>query len=315
MRIVVLDGKTLNPGDLSWDPLRSFGEVIVHERTIHEETVARCESAEVVLTNKAVIDAPAITHLPDLRYVGVTATGYNTVDVSACRERGIVVTNVPAYGTASVAQMTWALILELCHHVGLHSDRVREGKWNESKDFAFWEKPLIELEGLTLGVIGFGNIGQRVAKLAHSFGMRVLAHSRREVQDTNVQNADLDRLLQQSDFVSLHCPLTPETKGLINRVSISRMKKGSFLVNTSRGGLIVEADLAEALRSGYIAGAAVDVLSVEPPTEDNPLFAAPNCIITPHIAWATRAARQRLMDVVVSNLDAWLKGNATNVVG
>ena len=315
MRIVVLDGKTLNPGDLSWDPLRAFGEVLVHERTILEETVARCEGAEVVLTNKAVIDAPVIAQLPELRYVGVTATGYNTVDINACLERGIVVTNVPAYGTASVAQMTWALILELCHHVGLHSDRVREGKWNESKDFAFWEKPLIELEGLTLGVIGFGNIGQSVAHLAHAFGMRVLAHSRREVQDPNVQNADLDSLLQVSDLVSLHCPLSPETKGLINLDSISRMKKGSFLINTSRGGLIVEADLAEALRSGYIAGAAVDVLSVEPPTEENPLLTAPNCIITPHIAWATRAARQRLMDVVVSNLDAWIKGSPTNVVG
>ncbi len=314
MQIVVLDGNTLNPGDLSWALLQTLGDVKVHDRSTPEETVERCQSAQAVITNKALLSRETLAQLPRLEYIGVTATGFNIVDVEACRERGITVTNVPAYSTMSVAQLVFAYILEHCHHVGLHSQAVRDGRWAASKDFAFWDRPLVELDGMTLGIVGFGSIGQQVAKLGQAFGMRVLVHSRTEKEFPGVQWVNLETLLQESDFTTLHCPLTDETKNLINWRTIRHMKDGAFLINTGRGPLINEADLADALNSNRLSGAGLDVLSVEPPPADNPLLSAQNTFITPHIAWATRAARVRLMIKTVENLKAWLDGQPQNVV-
>jgi glycerate dehydrogenase len=314
MKIVVLDGNTLNPGDLSWGSLQTLGAVNVFERSTPAETVERCQDAVAVLTNKAPLNREILTQLPRLKYVGVTATGHNIVDTEACRDLNITVCNVPAYGSMSVAQLVFAFILEHCHNVGLHSQLVREGQWANCKDFAFWSKPLIELDGLSLGIVGYGNIGRQVAKIGNAFGMRVLAYSRTQKPDPTVTWLDLDSLLQESDYISLHCPLTEETKGMINFRSLRRMKQGAFLINTGRGPLVVEGDLADALNEGHLSGAGLDVLSVEPPPETNPLLSAQNTFITPHIAWATRAARVRLMTVSVANLKAWLENEPQNVV-
>jgi len=316
MKIVILDGFTLNPGDLNWDGLKSLGDCEIYDRTSPDEVVKRAADAELVLTNKTVLTREQINRLPKLKYIGVLATGYNIVDVAAARERGVPVTNVPTYGTRSVAQMTFALLLELTQHVGHHAQTVNEGRWARSPDFCYWDYPLMELAGLTMGIVGFGRIGRTVADLAVAFGMKVLAHSRTVPQEKsqNIDFVDLSRLFRTADVVSLHCPLTTETKHLVNAERLSSMKPTAFLLNTSRGPLIDEPALAKALNSDQIAGAAVDVLEAEPPRADNPLFTAKNCLITPHIAWATRSARARLMATAVANAKAFLDGKLQNVV-
>jgi glycerate dehydrogenase len=317
MKIVVLDGHTLNPGDLGWDGLAALGECVVYDRTPPAQVQERATDAEVVLTNKTALTRDALVRLPRLRYVGVLATGYNVVDLEAARERGIVVTNVPAYSTRSVVQLTFALLLELTLHVGHHAETVREGKWARSADFAYWDFPLIELADRTMGIVGFGRIGRAVAGVAAAFGMQVCAHTPRRLLSppAEVEFVELDALFARSDVVSLHCPLTPQTRGLVNRERLAQMKPTAFLLNTGRGPLVDETALAEALSSGRIAGAGLDVLSVEPPPMDHPLLRAPHCIITPHIGWATRAARERLMAVAVANVQAFLRGTPQNVVG
>ena len=317
MKIVVLDGFTLNPGDLSWDKLFNLGEVVLHDRTPADKIKERSLNADVLITNKTPLTEETINDLPHLKYIGVLATGYNIVDTSAAKRRNIIVTNVPSYSTMSVAQLTFALLLELCHHVQKHSDSVMEGKWAESVDFCNWDFPLIELSGKTLGIIGFGNIGKKVADIATVFGMNIIAASRHETDQSERKNfrwAEINEVLAQADIVSIHCPLLPETKGLINADSLKRMKRSAFLLNTSRGHVVVEPDLADALNNGIIACAAIDVLSIEPPLKDNPLFNAKNCLITPHIAWATKEARGRLMDIAVNNLAAFINGKRVNVV-
>jgi len=315
-RIVVLDGYTLNPGDLSWESLSALGEVTLYDRSPGDQVAQRAAGAEIVLTNKVVIGREAIRQLPQLRYVGVLATGYNVVDVEAARERGIIVTNVPAYSTPSVAQLVFALLLELTHHVGHHARTVREGRWSASPDFCYWDFPLIELSGLTFGIVGLGRIGRGVAKLADAFGMKVIAFSHRPpaTVPSYVRMASLDELFAQSDAISLHCPLTPETKEMVNAERLGKMKQTAFLINTGRGALVKEQDLADALNAGQIGGAGLDVLSAEPPDPGNPLLSARNCYITPHIAWATRAARQRLLHTAVENVRAFLAGSPVNRV-
>lgn len=316
-RIVVLDGYRLNPGDLSWTALEKYGELRVYDRTQEHEIVERAADADVIFTNKVPISKAVLEKLPNLAYIGVLATGYNIIDIDYAKQRGIVVTNVPGYSTSSVVQLTFALLLELCHRVQRHSDSVREGKWSQSPDFCFWDYPLIELMDKTIGIIGFGDIGQKVADAASAFGMNILAYSRTQTDQSHRENfqwAALDDLLAQSDVVSIHCPLTPQTAGLINAGTLAKMKSSAFLLNTSRGPIIVEEDLAMALNEGHIAGAGLDVLSKEPPAAENPLFTAKNCLITPHIAWATKEARVRLMNQVVNNLIAYLDGAPENVV-
>ncbi|SHM06037.1 glycerate dehydrogenase [Chitinophaga jiangningensis] len=314
--IVVLDGYALNPGDLSWDGLEALGKVTVYDRTPESLVVERSKDAEIVLTNKSILSAASIAALPKLEYIGVIATGYNVVDIAAAKERGITVTNVPAYSTAAVAQLTFALILELCHHVGAHSEAVHEGRWSSSKDFSFWDFPLVELAGKVLGIVGLGQIGQAVARIGLAFGMKVIAHHKHPERDKmdGVSFVDLATCFREADVVSLHTPMSAANKEFVNAALLGTMKPGAFLINTSRGGLINEADLAAALRSGRIAGAGVDVLSSEPPPASNPLLGAPNMLITPHIAWATAAARGRLLSAVVANLDAFLSGRSINVV-
>lgn len=317
MKIVVLDGYTLNPGDLSWERLAELGDLEVYDRTPVDKIIERAKGSEILFTNKTPLGEEEFSRLPGLKYVGVLATGYNVVDIAAAKNRGIVVTNIPTYGTKSVAQMTFALLLELCHHVMDHSNMVKAGEWSRNPDFCFWRYPLIELYGKTMGIIGFGRIGQAVADIASAFGMKVLGyavHKNDQSGRANFKWAELDELLAESDVVSLHCPLFPETRGIINRENLKKMKKSAFLINTSRGPLVVDADLAEALNKGIIAGAGIDVLGEEPPREDNPLFKAKNCIITPHIAWATKEARKRLMDIAVDNLKAFMDGNPVNVI-
>jgi len=317
MKIVVLDGYALNPGDLSWEHLQNFGELIVHDRTPQEQILKRASGADVLLTNKTPVREELINQLPQLKFIGVLATGYNIVDVVAATKKRIIVSNIPDYGSYSVAQLTFALLLELCHHVQRHSDSVMEGAWSSSPDWCYWKFPLIELSGKTIGIVGFGSIGQKVGDMASAFGMNILAASRSQVdqrQRKNFRWATIPELLEQSDVVSIHCPLTPETKGLINSKSLRSMKAGAFLLNTSRGPIIVDEDLADALNRGVIAGAGIDVLSVEPPQQNNPLFKAKNCIITPHIAWATKEARTRLMEMAIKNLEAFVKGVPVNVV-
>jgi glycerate dehydrogenase len=317
MKIVVLDGYTLNPGDISWDGLRAFGDVTIYDRTPVDKVVERSAGADVVFTNKTPVNEEAIHQLPALQFIGVLATGYNIVNTEAAKEKGIIVSNVPGYGTTSVVQMTIALLLELCLHVQRHSDSVMEGKWAKSADWCFWDYPLVELSGKTMGIIGFGRIGQQVGDVATAFGMNIIGNSRHWIDQSGRKNfrwAEIPELLAQSDVVSIHCPLFPETKGLINKESLKTMKKSAFLLNTSRGPIVVDQDLADALNNDVIAGAAIDVLSAEPPPKDNPLFAAKNCIITPHIAWATKEARIRLMDATVKNLSAFMNGNPINVV-
>jgi glycerate dehydrogenase len=317
MKIVVLDGYTLNPGDLSWDGLRMLGDLTVYDRTPREQIIERSGEADIILTNKTVLDKTVLKSLSHLKYIGVLATGYNAVDTDTARQMGIIVTNIPSYGTYSVAQLTFALILELCHHVQRQSDLVVNGKWSRSIDFTFSDYPLIELASKTLGIIGFGNIGRKVSEIASAFGMKILAYDKAYPDQTgyeNVMMVSLTELLSHSDIITLHCPLTEETTGLINSDTLSKMKRTTFLINTSRGQIIVDKDLAEALEEGIIAGAGLDVLSVEPPPFDNPLLKAKNCLITPHIAWATHESRSRLMNIAVDNIKAFLAGSPVNVV-
>jgi glycerate dehydrogenase len=318
--LVVLDGFTLNPGDLSWERLLSLGNCSIYDRTAPEAIVAEAAEAELVLTNKAVLSREVIESLPQLKYIGVMATGYNVVDVEAATERGITVTNVPIYSTASVAQMVMAHLLHFAHRIGNHSQSVHEGRWSASQDFCFWDFPQVELAGLTIGIVGMGRIGRATAKLADAFGMKVIATSRSPIKTANgetpdyIQSVDLDTLFRESDVVSLHCPLTPETDGLVNATRLQSMKPTALLINTSRGPLVDEPALADALRRGTIAGAGLDVLSTEPPPADHPLLGLENCFITPHIAWATRSARSRLLDTVLENVTAFLAGHPQNVV-
>jgi glycerate dehydrogenase len=315
MNIVVLDGFTLNPGDLSWAELQTLGPCAIYDRTPPAELLARAADAEVLLTNKTQLSADAIQRLPQLKYIGVLATGTNIVDLAAARARGIPVTNVPTYGTRSVAQLTFALLLELAQHVGHHAQTVREGRWTRSADWCYWDFPLIELDGLTLGVVGFGRIGRAVGELAAAFGMKVLAFDPAGgPAPPFVRFVELDDLFRESDVVSLHCPLTPQNARLVNAPRLALMKPTAFLLNTSRGPLVDEPALAEALNSGRIAGAGLDVLAAEPPPADNPLLTARNCLITPHLAWGTRAARSRLMHIAVQNVRAFLEGQPQNVV-
>ncbi|MBN1589986.1 MAG: D-2-hydroxyacid dehydrogenase [Pirellulales bacterium] len=320
MKIVVLDGHTLNSGDLSWETLEALGTCTVYPRTPAAETVARAEGAEIVLTNKTILGQAEIERLAALRYIGVLATGYNVVDVEAATERGITVTNVPAYGTDSVVQMVFAHLMNLTLHVGQHAQAVAEGRWSRSEDFCFWDYPLIELSDMTMGIVGLGRIGQAVARAASAFGMRVLAYDPLLGSGSagdppeGVEPVDLDRLFRESDVVTLHCPLTPDTERLVDERRLRQMKPTAYLINTGRGPLVDEAALAEALNANRLAGAGVDVLSTEPPPADNPLIGAKNCHITPHIAWATQAARRRLLDTAVKNIKAFLAGNPQNVV-
>jgi len=317
MKLVVLDGYTLNPGDLNWEGIKKFGNLVVHDRTPESLIVERCQGAEIIFTNKTPLREAVLSQLPDLKYIGVLATGYNVVDVDYAKSRGIAVANVPGYGTASVVQMTFALLLELCQHVQSHSDSVRQGDWAASPDFCYWNYPLIELEGKTIGIIGFGSIGQKVADIATAFGMNIIGFSRTRSDQSHRKNfkwAELNDLLKESDVVSVHCPLFPETQGIINKDSLRLMKRTAFFLNTSRGPLMVDQDLADALNEGIIAGAGIDVLTVEPPSADNPLFKAKNCLITPHIAWATKEARSRLMGIAENNLTSFLNQKPINIV-
>jgi glycerate dehydrogenase len=317
MKIVVLDGYTANPGDLDWSPLATLGELTVHDRTPAALTIERAAGARVVLTNKVLLGATELAALPALRYIGVLATGYNVVDVAAARERGVVVTNVPAYSTPSVAQQVFALLLELTRGTGRHAALVREGRWSSAPDFTFCDRPQVELAGMTLGIVGFGAIGQAVARIARAFGMRVLVSTRRPDPALwpEVAFVPLDELFTVADVVSLHCPLTDETRGMINAARLATMKPSAYLLNTGRGPLVDEAALAAALQAGTIAGAGVDVLAQEPPAADNPLLTAPNCVITPHLAWATHAARSRLLDTAIANVRAFVEGKEQNRVG
>ncbi|MDR0898273.1 MAG: D-2-hydroxyacid dehydrogenase [Oscillospiraceae bacterium] len=315
MNIVVLDGWTLNPGDLSWVPLEVLGDATVYDYTAPEDTIARIGDAPVVLTNKTLLTAEIFAACPALRYVGVLATGYNVVDVEAAAARGICVTNIPSYGTAAVAQFTFALLLELCHRIGEHDSAIRAGEWGRNGSFCFWHGSLIELEGMTMGLIGLGRIGRRVAAVAQAIGLQVLAYDPTcSDAPEGVKLVSLEALLAASDIVSLHCPLTADNAGMINRKTIAQMKRGAILLNTARGGLLNEADVADALADGRLSGVAVDVLSTEPPKADNPMLTAPNCVITPHIAWAPLATRQRLMDIAIENVRRFLAGETVNWV-
>jgi glycerate dehydrogenase len=318
MKIAVLDGYCLNPGDLTWDALARFGEVRVFDRTPESEVARRAAGAEIVLTNKTPLGAETQRQLTELKYIGVLATGYDIVDAAAARERGIVVTNIPIYGTASVAQFVFALLLELCHNVRLHADAVRAGEWTKSADWSFWKTPLVELAGRTMGIVGFGRIGRQTARIADAFGMRVMAHDTWQGDAplyTGFAWASREELLQEADVVSLHSPLLPETQGMINAQSLALMKNTAFLINTSRGPLVVDRDLADALNAGRLAGAGLDVVSLEPPDASNPLLTARNCLITPHMAWATHEARARLMRTAVENVAAYVAGKPRNVIG
>lgn len=316
MNIVVLDGYTLNPGDLSWDELKRLGACECYDRTPPEQVVQRAAAAEIILTNKTIVNRGHLQELPRLKYIGVLATGYNNVDTAAARERGIPVTNVPTYGTRSVAQATFALLLELTQHVAHHAQTVRDGRWTKSLDFCYWDYPLIELADQTIGVVGYGRIGQAVGELALAFGMKLLVNTDPPSPPINGQETfvPLERLFRESDVVTLHCPLTEQTRKLINAERLAWMKPTAFLLNTSRGPLVDEPALAQALNTGRLAGAGLDVLAIEPPTADNPLVRAKNCFVTPHIAWATRAARARLLQTAVDNVKSYLTGKLQNVV-
>lgn len=317
MKIVVLDGYTLNPGDNPWDELARLGELTVYERTPADQSVARAADAEIVLTNKTLLTATTLAHLPQLRFVAVLATGYNVVDVVAARARGIPVSNVPEYGTDSVAQHVFALLLELCHHVGMHDAAVQAGEWVQSVDFCFWKMPPLELSGLTMGIVGLGRIGRRVGTLAHAFGMNVLAAGGTRRDDPGYRPfvwTDIPQLFARADVISLHCPLMADNAGFVNRDLLGHVKSSAFFINVARGGLVDEAALADALNAGQLAGAAVDVVSHEPMRADNPLLGARNCVITPHIAWASLAARRRLMATTVRNVEAFIAGRPINVV-
>jgi glycerate dehydrogenase len=317
MKIVVLDGYTLNPGDLTWNGLENMGDLKVYDRTPVDKILERVGDAEIVFINKVSLKRDTLEKMKTVKFIGVLATGYNVVDVEAAKEFGISVTNIPTYGTTAVAQMTFALLLEMCHHVWAHSEEVKKGAWTNCADFCFWNYPLIELAGKTMGFIGYGKIGQTAGKIAQALGMKVLAYDqyqKKELVSDLMKYVELVELLKNSDVISLHCPLFDSTKGIINKKSIAKMKDGVMIINTSRGPLVVEEDLAEALNSGKVAGAALDVLSVEPAKADNPLLNAKNCIVTPHISWAPKESRQRLMDIAVDNLKQFIAGKAVNVV-
>lgn len=316
-KILVIDGYTLNPGDNPWTPLEKLGTLVVHDRTPVEAVVGLAADADIIITNKCPVTAAAMEQLPRLKFIAVTATGYNIVDVAAAKQRGIAVSNVPEYGTRTVAQFTWALILELCHHVGQHASSVQAGDWARSPDFCYWLSPQFELAGKRLGLVGYGRIARQVGVIGTAFGMTVLASGRPgspPPASADVTWLDTDELLASADVVSLHCPLTPETDQMVNARQLSRMQRHALLVNTSRGGLVNEHDLAAALRAGQIAGAAVDVASREPILPENPLLSAPHCLITPHMAWSTLAARQRLMQSTAENVAAFLAGKPIHVV-
>ena len=316
MKIVVLDGYGLNPGDLSWNGMNALGELTVYDRTSPSEMLERSQGAEVLITNKTLITADNMAELPELKYIGVLATGYNVVDIDAAKARGIVVTNIPAYSTASVAQMVFAHILNITQRVGYYADENVKGRWTDSVDFCYWDTNLVELDGKKMGIVGYGNIGKATARIALAFGMEVLAYTSKEQKDLpqGVKKVTLDELFVESDVISLHCPLTPDTKELVNAKRLSMMKSSAILINTGRGPLVNEQDLADALNEGRIAGAGLDVLSVEPSVAGNPLLSAKNCFITPHIAWATKEARTRLMDIAVNNLKSYQEGNIINNV-
>ena len=310
--IVILDGFTANPGDISWAAIEALGNCKIYDRTGEADVVARAADADIVLTNKTLITQKSLAALPRLRYIGVLATGYNTVDVQAAQQRGILVCNVPEYSTPNVTQAVFALLLELTNRTGHHSQTVHEGRWSASPDFCYWDGELVELAGRTLGIVGYGRIGKAVAAVGRAFGMQILAHRRTASDDP--QFVSLDRLLSESDVVSLHCPLVPDTKELINAARLAQMKPSAFLINTARGALIHEPDLAAALNTERIAGAGLDVLSVEPPLASNPLLSARNCVMTPHIAWATRNARLRLLEVTAANIRGYLLNRPQNVI-
>ena len=310
--IVILDGFTANPGDISWAAIEALGNCKIYDRTGEADVVARAADADIVLTNKTLITQKSLAALPRLRYIGVLATGYNTVDVQAAQQRGILVCNVPEYSTPNVTQAVFALLLELTNRTGHHSQTVHEGRWSASPDFCYWDGELVELAGRTLGIVGYGRIGKAVAAVGSAFGMQILAHRRTASDDP--QFVSLDRLLSESDVVSLHCPLVPDTKELINAARLAQMKPSAFLINTARGALIHEPDLAAALNTERIAGAGLDVLSVEPPLASNPLLSARNCVMTPHIAWATRNARLRLLEVTAANIRGYLLNRPQNVI-
>ena len=316
MDIVILDGYAENPGDLSWDVIGRQGNLTVYDRSAPEEVIPRIGGAEIVFTNKTPLTREIFDACPAIRYVGVLATGYNVVDLEGAAAHGVTVTNIPSYGTQAVAQYVFALLLELCHHVGHHSQSVHAGRWSQAPDFCYWDYPLLDLEGAALGIVGYGNIGRAVAARARAFGMQVQAYSpRRPIPPQDgVRPASLDQVLETSDVISLHCPLNRDSQGLICKKTLDRMKRGVLLINTARGPLIVEEDLRAALDAGQVGGAAVDVLCQEPPRQGSPLIGAPNCIITPHIAWAARAPRVRLMEIAGENLAAWLRGEPQNVV-
>ena len=316
MKIIVLDGYGLNPGDLNWEGLESLGELTVYDRTLPSELMQRAADAEVLVTNKTLITAENMAALPELKYIGVLATGYNVVDIDAAKARGIVVTNIPAYSTASVAQMVFAHILNITQRVGYYADENKQGRWTKNADFCYWDTQLVELQGKKMGIVGFGNIGQATARIAQAFGMEVCVYSSKPqfVLPSGIKKMDLDELFAECDVISLHCPLTPDTKEMVNAERLSKMKKNAILINTGRGPLINEQDLADALNEGRIAAAGLDVLSVEPSVEGNPLLTARNCFITPHIAWATLEARTRLMDIAVQNLKSYQKGQIVNNV-
>ena len=320
MKIVILDGYTENPGDLSWEGLEKLGDLTVYDRTSLtdvQEVIDRIGDAEIVFTNKTPMPREVFDTCTNIRYVGVLATGYNVVDVDAAKEKNIPVCNIPTYGTAAVGQFAIALLLEICHHVGHHDKAVDEGRWENNPDWCFWDYPLIELDGKVMGIIGYGRIGQATGRIAQALGMKVLAYDAYRnpaLESETCQYADLDEVLAKSDVIALHCPLFSETEGMINRESIAKMKDGVIILNNSRGPLIVEKDLAEALNSGKVAAAGLDVVSTEPIKGENPLLKAKNCILTPHISWAPKESRQRLMDIAVDNLEAFLRKEAQNVV-
>ncbi|GAB3911065.1 D-2-hydroxyacid dehydrogenase [Larkinella knui] len=316
MNLVYADAYTLNPGDLDWTPIQSLAHVTLYDRTAPEQLIDRLKDADMVLVNKVKMNRQTLEQLPKLRYIGVTATGFDIIDVKAAREHDIVVTNVRGYSTDSVAQVTFALLLELTHHTGLHTESVRAGDWARNPDFSYWKTPLVELAGKTLGVVGFGDIGKQVAAIGLAFGMKILVNRRHtdEQPPAGIRYVDQATLFAESDVVTLHCPVTDENRAFVNQDLLSRMKPTAFLINTSRGALINEADLAEALNQDRLAGAGLDVLTVEPPSATNPLFSARNCLITPHLAWATRESRQRLLHETAENIRAFFSGKPRNVV-
>jgi len=322
MKAVVLDGYTLSPGDLSWAKLEELCDLTVYDRTAYDvrglaKIIERVGDAEIVFTNKTPLPAEAINAAPKLKYIGVLATGYNVIDVKAAKERGIVVTNIPTYGTAAVGQMAIALLLEMCHHVGAHAEAVRDGEWVSNPDWCFWKYPLIELVGKIMGIIGLGRIGQTTAKIAQALGMQVLAYDSfkmKGLESSTLKYVELGELFARADVICLHCPLFDNTKGIINKTNIAKMKNGVMIINNSRGPLVIEEDLAEALNSGKVGAAALDVVSSEPIKADNPLLQAKNCLITPHISWGPKEARQRLMDVTIDNLQQFIAGKPINVV-